>query len=397
MISVSIDPPPVNAAFRAGLGARWTFLSDPSRESRRGCDCARRPTRSTIPTCLPCSSSTPSCASTPLTTATGSGAGPPSTSWSATCASSRGDLRADWAGADAVSRCWLALIVEDPANGRRSPAASRGRQRRQAPAGRSPAGAGAPSRRAALCASTSGSSTATAPRRRSRLVLAPPGVRFHSTTARCSRRAARSSPGIPFPDAVSTLLRDDSHFEGAITVAARRHSNRVARDDPFARIFPAQAAAVGPGILGSVPPADRPDDRAIRQRQPLAVGPVRLTTAGPVLPWKEEPVLAGFQLTPTATADKQRQPVARMADGSIRHRAAGSPVIARLLQSDTSSHGAVGRHILARTKAGLAPGIAHTCWSPGAQRVRAAPAPVRSEGAGSPAVRAIRHSGPLRR
>ena len=30
-VSVSVDPPPVNAAFRAGLGARWTFLSDPDR------------------------------------------------------------------------------------------------------------------------------------------------------------------------------------------------------------------------------------------------------------------------------------------------------------------------------------------------------------------------------
>jgi peroxiredoxin len=31
MISVSVDPSPVAAAFRAGLGARWTFLSDPDR------------------------------------------------------------------------------------------------------------------------------------------------------------------------------------------------------------------------------------------------------------------------------------------------------------------------------------------------------------------------------
>ena len=30
-VSVSVDPPEVNAAFRAGLGARWTFLSDPDR------------------------------------------------------------------------------------------------------------------------------------------------------------------------------------------------------------------------------------------------------------------------------------------------------------------------------------------------------------------------------
>ena len=31
MVSVSVDPSPVAAAFRAGLGARWTFLCDPER------------------------------------------------------------------------------------------------------------------------------------------------------------------------------------------------------------------------------------------------------------------------------------------------------------------------------------------------------------------------------
>ena len=31
IVSVSVDAPEVNAAFRAGLGARWTFLSDPDR------------------------------------------------------------------------------------------------------------------------------------------------------------------------------------------------------------------------------------------------------------------------------------------------------------------------------------------------------------------------------
>ncbi len=30
-VSVSVDPSPVTAAFRAGLGARWTFLCDPDR------------------------------------------------------------------------------------------------------------------------------------------------------------------------------------------------------------------------------------------------------------------------------------------------------------------------------------------------------------------------------
>jgi peroxiredoxin len=31
LVSVSIDPPPVASAFRAGLGARWTFLCDSER------------------------------------------------------------------------------------------------------------------------------------------------------------------------------------------------------------------------------------------------------------------------------------------------------------------------------------------------------------------------------
>jgi peroxiredoxin len=31
MLSVSVDAPEVAAAFRAGIGARWTFLSDPDR------------------------------------------------------------------------------------------------------------------------------------------------------------------------------------------------------------------------------------------------------------------------------------------------------------------------------------------------------------------------------
>ena len=31
VVSVSIDPPPVTAAFRAGVGARWTFLCDTER------------------------------------------------------------------------------------------------------------------------------------------------------------------------------------------------------------------------------------------------------------------------------------------------------------------------------------------------------------------------------
>jgi peroxiredoxin len=34
IVSVSVDPPAVSAAFRAGLGARWTFLCDPDRAAQ---------------------------------------------------------------------------------------------------------------------------------------------------------------------------------------------------------------------------------------------------------------------------------------------------------------------------------------------------------------------------
>ena len=34
LASLSVDPPAVNAALRSGLGARWTFLSDPDRSAQ---------------------------------------------------------------------------------------------------------------------------------------------------------------------------------------------------------------------------------------------------------------------------------------------------------------------------------------------------------------------------
>jgi hypothetical protein len=62
----------------------------------------------------------------------------------------------------------------------------------------------------------------------------------------------------PFPAAVSTLLRDDSHFEGAITVARSAGDKQRLRDDPFARIFPPTLLAVDAGIVGAVPPPTGP-------------------------------------------------------------------------------------------------------------------------------------------
>ena len=68
------------------------------------------------------------------------------------------------------------------------------------------------------------------------LVLPPAGVRlaFDDVAVQQARRDLLA--GEPF-DAVSTLLTDDSHFEGSILVARGEDAARLG-DDPFARIFP---------------------------------------------------------------------------------------------------------------------------------------------------------------
>jgi hypothetical protein len=88
-------------------------------------------------------------------------------------------------------------------------------------------------------------------------VLPPSGVRlpFDDPAVQQARRQVLLHP---FPAAVSTLLRDDSHFEGAITVARSPTEKRRLREDPFARIFPSRLLAVEAGILGAVPPPTGP-------------------------------------------------------------------------------------------------------------------------------------------
>jgi len=83
------------------------------------------------------------------------------------------------------------------------------------------------------------------------VVLAPAGVRlpFDDLAVQEARRLVLMRPP---PAAVSTLLRDDSHFEGAITVARSAAAKWWLREDPFARIFPRKLLAVGAGIFGSV-------------------------------------------------------------------------------------------------------------------------------------------------
>jgi hypothetical protein len=83
------------------------------------------------------------------------------------------------------------------------------------------------------------------------VVRPPDGVRlpFDDLAVQQARRAVlRGAP----QDAVSTLLTDASHFEGAITVARGAGVARLS-DDPFARIFPARVLCVGAGLFGRVP------------------------------------------------------------------------------------------------------------------------------------------------
>jgi hypothetical protein len=83
------------------------------------------------------------------------------------------------------------------------------------------------------------------------LVRPPEGVRlpFDDLAVQQARRAVLAAPP---HDAVTSLLSDASHFEGALTVARGAAMARLA-DDPFARIFPARVLRVEAGLLGSVP------------------------------------------------------------------------------------------------------------------------------------------------
>jgi hypothetical protein len=89
------------------------------------------------------------------------------------------------------------------------------------------------------------------------LVLAPAGVAllFDDPAVQQARRAvlADADP----PAALTTLLRDASHFMGALTARRDGAAARLA-DDPFARIFAARLLEVGAGLIGDVPPPAGP-------------------------------------------------------------------------------------------------------------------------------------------
>ena len=93
------------------------------------------------------------------------------------------------------------------------------------------------------------------------LVVAPAGVRvpFDDLAIQEARRRVLAGPPV---DAVTTLIRDASHFEGSLLVA-RGPRVPLLDDDPFARVFAARRLHVGAGVLGTVlPPAGPGIERA---------------------------------------------------------------------------------------------------------------------------------------
>ena len=98
------------------------------------------------------------------------------------------------------------------------------------------------------------------------LVRPPHGVRlaFDDLAVQQARRAVLARPP---HEAVSTLLADASHFEGAITVARGTGVERLA-DDPFARVFPPRILRVDAGVLGRVAPPAGPTIERYGSAQP---------------------------------------------------------------------------------------------------------------------------------
>lgn len=94
------------------------------------------------------------------------------------------------------------------------------------------------------------------------LVLPPAGVRlpFDDLAVQQARREVLARPPV---DALSTLLSDASHFEGAVTVMRGRIV-----DDPFALVFPAQLLRVDGGLFGRVPPPCGPTIERYGSAQP---------------------------------------------------------------------------------------------------------------------------------
>jgi hypothetical protein len=89
------------------------------------------------------------------------------------------------------------------------------------------------------------------------LIVVPEPLRppFDDPVVQQARRRVLAGPA---PDAVSTLLADDSRFAGAVTVRRGADAQALLHDDPFARVHPARIVRVEPGVFGVAPPPTGP-------------------------------------------------------------------------------------------------------------------------------------------
>lgn len=84
------------------------------------------------------------------------------------------------------------------------------------------------------------------------LILLPEGQwpLFDDPAVQHARRRVLAEPPA---DLVSTLLVDDSHYTGSLTLRRGPDAPRWLRDEPFARVARSELLQVGPGLLGRVP------------------------------------------------------------------------------------------------------------------------------------------------
>jgi hypothetical protein len=89
------------------------------------------------------------------------------------------------------------------------------------------------------------------------LIVVPEELRppFDDPAVQEARRRVLADPP---PDAVTTLLADDSRFAGAITVRRGPDAEALLRDDPFVRVHPARIIRVEAGVFGTAPPPTGP-------------------------------------------------------------------------------------------------------------------------------------------
>ena len=239
IVVVSVDVSEVQSAFRAGLGARFTFLSDSERSWLKRLPRPREPTRSTILTGRPPSPSFPTSPSTLRSTATGTWAERRWRRFARRCGRSSREIREDWEVPEHVSPAQpFAYVRFDGERLSDDPSAPGRRLRIHA-----------------RCVSGEASGGRLRAHLRSPRIATPPCV---TTSRRSSRRGGTRSPGgfrcsVP----TSSASRRSRSMPAAAPAPSPWPSDPGPFDqDPFARLFP--GTTVRADFFSRVPPPPGP-------------------------------------------------------------------------------------------------------------------------------------------